>query len=113
MFVKYASGYIIMPGGFGTLDEFFESLTLIQTGKIRRFPVVLMGRKYWEGLIRWMENTLIEEGTISAVDLNMFYLTDSPEDAVEYIIKYHRDSIRPTGERRKRSPLPTLGGQNE
>ena len=113
MFVKYASGYIIMPGGFGTLDEFFESLTLIQTGKIRRFPVVLIGRKYWEGLIRWMEHTLIEEGTISAVDLNLFYLTDSPEDAVEYIIKYHRDSIRPTGERRKRSPLPTLGGQNE
>ncbi|MGB5196230.1 MAG: TIGR00730 family Rossman fold protein [Candidatus Deferrimicrobium sp.] len=113
MFVKYASGYIIMPGGFGTLDEFFESLTLIQTGKIRRFPVVLIGRKYWEGLIRWMEHTLIEEGTISAADLNLFYLTDSPEDAVEYIIKYHRDSIRPTGERRKRSPLPTLGGQNE
>jgi len=113
MFVKYASGYIIMPGGFGTLDEFFESLTLIQTGKIRRFPVVLIGRKYWEGLIHWMEHTLIEEGTISAADLNLFYLTDSPEDAVEYIIKYHRDSIRPTGERRKRSPLPTLGGQNE
>ena len=113
MFVKYASGYIIMPGGFGTLDEFFESLTLIQTVKIRRFPVVLMGRKYWEGLIRWMEHTLIEEGTISASDLNLFYLTDSPEDAVEYIVKYQRDSIRPTGERRKRSPLPTLGGQNE
>jgi uncharacterized protein (TIGR00730 family) len=113
MFVKYASGYIIMPGGFGTLDEFFESLTLIQTGKIRRFPVVLMGRKYWEGLIRWMEHTLIEEGTISAADLNLFYLTDSPEDAVEYIVKYHRDSIRPTGERRKRSPLPSPASQNE
>ena len=62
MFVKYASGYVIMPGGFGTLDEFFESLTLIQTAKIRRFPVVLMGRKYWEGLIRWMGQTLIERG---------------------------------------------------
>jgi len=113
MFVKYASGYIIMPGGFGTLDEFFESLTLIQTAKIRRFPVVLMGRKYWEGLLRWMEHTLVEEGTISAADLNLFYLADHPEDAVEYIVKYHRESIRPTGERRKRSPLPTLGGQNE
>ncbi|HEX2710043.1 MAG TPA: TIGR00730 family Rossman fold protein [Candidatus Deferrimicrobium sp.] len=108
MFVKYASGYIIMPGGFGTLDEFFESLTLIQTGKIRRFPVVLMGRKYWEGLIRWMENTLIEEGTISPGDMNLFYLTDRPEDAVEYIVKYHRESIRPTGERRKKSPMPPL-----
>jgi uncharacterized protein (TIGR00730 family) len=107
MFVKYASGYVIMPGGFGTLDEFFESLTLIQTGKIRRFPVVLMGRKYWEGLIRWMEQTLIEEGTISAADLNLFYLADHPEDAVEYIIKYHRKSIRSTGERRKQSPMPS------
>lgn len=107
MFVKYASGYVIMPGGFGTLDEFFESLTLIQTGKIRRFPVVLMGRKYWEGLIRWMEQTLVEEGTISAADLNLFYLADHPEDAVEYIVKFHYDKIRPTGERRKRSPLPS------
>ena len=113
MFVKYASGYIIMPGGFGTLDEFFESLTLIQTGKIRRFPVVLMGRKYWEGLIRWMEQTLIEEGTISAADLNLFYLADHPEDAVEYIVNFHRDAIRPTGERRKRSPLPSPASQNE
>jgi hypothetical protein len=106
MFVKYASGYVIMPGGFGTLDEFFESLTLIQTGKIRKFPVVLMGRKYWEGLIRWMESTLIDERTIDVEDLNMFYLTDSPEDAVEYIIKFHRDSMRTIGERRRRSPLP-------
>jgi hypothetical protein len=106
MFVKYASGYVIMPGGFGTLDEFFESLTLIQTGKIRRFPVVLMGRKYWEGLIRWMEQTLVDERTIDAEDLNKFYLTDSPEDAVEYIIKFHRESMRTVGERRRRSPLP-------
>jgi hypothetical protein len=111
MFVKYASGYVIMPGGFGTLDEFFESLTLIQTGKIRRFPVVLMGRKYWEGLIRWMESTLIDERTVDAEDLNMFYLTDSAEDAVEYIIKFHRDSMRTVGERRRRSPLPQETGQ--
>jgi uncharacterized protein (TIGR00730 family) len=107
MFVKYASGYVIMPGGFGTLDEFFESLTLIQTGKIRRFPVVLMGRKYWEGLLRWMEHTMVEEGTISAADLNLFYLTDDPADAVEYIVRFHRESIRPVGERRRRSPLPS------
>jgi len=114
MFVKYASGYVIMPGGFGTLDEFFEALTLIQTGKIRRFPVVLMGRKYWEGLLRWMEHTLVEEGTISANDMNLFYLADNPEDAVEYIVKFHRDTIRTTGERRKRSPLPNPpASQNE
>jgi len=111
MFVKYASGYIIMPGGFGTLDEFFESLTLIQTAKIRRFPVVLIGRKYWEGLIRWMEVTMVEETMISPEDLNMFYLTDSAEDGVEYIIKFHRDAMRTTGERRKRSPLPPQESQ--
>jgi len=113
MFVKYASGYVIMPGGFGTLDEFFESLTLIQTGKIRRFPVVLMGRKYWEGLLRWMEQTLIEERTISESDLNLFYLADHPEEAVEYIVKFHRDAIRSTGERRKKAPLPRLESHNE
>jgi uncharacterized protein (TIGR00730 family) len=107
MFVKYASGYIIMPGGFGTLDEFFESLTLIQTAKIRRFPVVLIGRKYWEGLVRWMGQTLVEEGTISADDMNLFYLTDRPEDAVEHIVKFHGNTIRPTGERGKRIPPPS------
>jgi uncharacterized protein (TIGR00730 family) len=113
MFVKYASGYVIMPGGFGTLDEFFESLTLIQTGKIRRFPVVLMGRKYWEGLIRWMEQTLVEAGTISPEDMNLFYMTDRAEDAVDYIVKFHRDAIRSMGERRKRSALPSPASQNE
>ena len=112
MFVKYASGYVIMPGGFGTLDEFFESLTLIQTGKIRRFPVVLMGRKFWEGLIRWMEHTLLKEGTISADDMNLFFLTDRPEDAVEYIVKFHRDTIRQGRERRKRNPLPPRESQS-
>ena len=113
MFVKYASGYVIMPGGFGTLDEFFESLTLIQTEKIRRFPVVLMGRKYWEGLVRWMEQTLVEQGTISPDEMNLFYLSDSPEDAVEYILKFHRESIPPTGERRKGNPLQFLKSHNE
>lgn len=107
MFVKYASGYIIMPGGFGTLDEFFESLTLMQTGKIRRFPVVLFGRKYWEGLLRWMEHTMLGEGTISASDMNLFHVTDDPADAVEHIIRFHRESMLPVGERRKHSPLPT------
>ena len=106
MFVKYAVGYVIMPGGFGTLDEFFEALTLIQTGKTRRFPLVLMGKTYWEGLIHWMHNTMAGEGTISPGDLNMFYLTDDPEDAVDYIVKFHREAILPVGERRIRSPLP-------
>jgi uncharacterized protein (TIGR00730 family) len=108
MFVKYAVGYVIMPGGFGTLDEFFEALTLIQTGKTRKFPVVLMGRKYWEGLIHWMRHTMAGSGMISPGDMNMFYLTDDPEEAIEYIVKFHRESILPIGERRIRSPLPEL-----
>lgn len=106
MFVKYASGYIIMPGGFGTLDEFFESLTLIQTGKIRRFPVVMMGRKYWGGLIRWMETTMVKEGTISASDLDYFFLTDEPQEAVEHIVNFHKERVLPVGERRKGALLP-------
>ena len=106
MFVKYASGYIIMPGGFGTLDEFFESLTLIQTGKIRRFPVVMMGRKYWGGLIRWMETTMLKEGTISASDLDYFFLTDEPQEAVEHIVNFHKERVLPVGERRKGALLP-------
>ena len=106
MFVKYASGYLIMPGGFGTLDEFFESLTLLQTGKIRRFPVVMMGRKYWEGLIRWMETAMVAEGTISAADLGYFFVTDEPQQAADHIIKFHKERVLPVGERRKAS-LPT------
>jgi hypothetical protein len=106
MFVKYASGYLIMPGGFGTLDEFFEALTLLQTGKIRRFPVVMMGKKYWEGLIRWMEKVLIAEGTISPSDLDFFFLTDDPRQAVEHIIKFHKDRALPAGEERRKIPLP-------
>lgn len=105
MFVKYASGYLIMPGGFGTLDEFFESLTLLQTGKIRRFPVVMMGKKYWDGLIRWMEKAMVAEGTISRSDLEFFYLTDEPRAAADHIINFHKERVLPVGERRK-SMLP-------
>ena len=101
MFVKYASGYLIMPGGFGTLDEFFESLTLLQTGKIRRFPVVMMGKKYWGGLIRWMETTMVAEGTISRSDLDYFFLTDEPREAAEHIVKFHKERVLPVGERQK------------
>ena len=107
MFVKYAAGYVIMPGGFGTLDEFFESLTLIQTRKIRRFPVVLMGERYWEGLLQWMRTSMIRERTISRSDLDLFYLTDDPARAAAHIIKSHKDSIREEGERRRRDLPPS------
>ena len=101
MFVKYAAGYVIMPGGFGTLDEFFESLTLIQTRKIRRFPVVMMGEDYWGGLIDWMKSTLLKKGSIAKADLKLFHLTDDPIHGAAFIIKSHKDSMRTVGERRK------------
>ena len=106
MFVKYASGYLIMPGGFGTLDEFFESLTLLQTGKIRRFPVVMMGKKYWDGLLRWVESTMVREGTISKSDLDYFHITDDPQHAADHIIKFHKEHVLTVGERRKASLPP-------
>lgn len=87
MFVKYAVAYVIMPGGFGTLDELFESLTLIQTERIRSFPVVLMNSEYWRGLIDWMKDTLLKSKAISESDLDIFSLVDTPEEAVQLIKK--------------------------
>ena len=84
-FAKYALGYVVLPGGFGTMDEFFEALTLIQTRKMRDFPIVLMGKDYWSGLVRWIKRTMVEEGTISPQDPELFYLTDDPQEAAEVI----------------------------
>jgi uncharacterized protein (TIGR00730 family) len=90
MFVKYAQGFVIMPGGFGTMDEFFEAITLIQTEKISRFPVVLYGSEYWKGLLDWMKNTMLqEEHNISEEDLDMFVLLDKPEEVVDYIDNFY------------------------
>lgn len=88
MFVKYADAFVILPGGFGTLDELFESLTLIQTGKIRNFPVVLMGHDYWDGLIAWMREVQLPAGAINAADLDLLRVTDDPEEAVAIITAY-------------------------
>lgn len=85
MFVKYSVAYIIMPGGFGTLDELFEALTLIQTGRIRSFPVILMNSKYWGGLIDWIKATLLKKKAISESDLDIFQVIDDPEEAVAII----------------------------
>jgi uncharacterized protein (TIGR00730 family) len=87
MFIKYSNAYIIFPGGFGTLDELFEALTLIQTKKIRNFPVVLFGSQYWQGLLQWITSTMLHERYISEEDLNLMHLTDTPEDAVDFIVK--------------------------
>ena len=89
MFVKYSQGFIVMPGGFGTLDEFFEAITLIQTKKIGKFPIVLVGTNYWKGLLEWIENTLLYEKNISKTDLNLFTLVDSAEEAVNHIKDYY------------------------
>ena len=89
MFVKYADGFVILPGGLGTLDELFESLTLIQTGKVRHFPVVLVGRDYWAGLLDWMRGTMVRAGTINVEDLDLFYVTDDPDEVVDRI-RTHR-----------------------
>ncbi len=85
MFVKYAQGFVVMPGGFGTLDELFEVLTLIQTKKISAVPIVLFGEKYWSGLIDWIKNTLIANGKVSEIDLDLFLVTEDIEEAINYI----------------------------
>ena len=85
MFIKYSVAFVIFPGGFGTLDELFEAVTLIQTGKISQFPVILIGRHYWAGLIRWMQSRVLGEGKISPGDLDLLVVTDDPQEAVDVI----------------------------
>lgn len=87
MFVKYATAFIIFPGGFGTMDELFEALTLIQTRKIQNFPVVLFGSEYWSGLVKWIKETMIGQGTISPEDIDLLIVTDSPEEAVQAVVR--------------------------
>ncbi|MCX7745108.1 MAG: TIGR00730 family Rossman fold protein [Flavobacteriales bacterium] len=90
MFVKYSQGFIVLPGGFGTLDEFFEALTLIQTLKIGKFPIVLVGSEYWAGLIDWIQKTVLEkEHNISATDMNLFKVVDTADDAVKIIVDFY------------------------
>jgi uncharacterized protein (TIGR00730 family) len=93
MFVKYSLGFIIFPGGFGTLDELFEALTLIQTKKIRNFPVVLFGSAYWKGLLDWIREVALKEGKVSALDLELFKVTDSPSEVVQIVIN-SQNSLR-------------------
>ena len=87
MFVKAAEGFVIFPGGFGTLDELFEALTLIQTGKVLHFPVVLFDRDYWQGLLDWLRERLLAEGMISNEDIELLHVTDSPEEAVSRVVE--------------------------
>ena len=87
MFVKYSLGFVIFPGGFGTFDELFEALTLIQTKKIRDFPVVLFGTSYWTGLLNWMREVVLPDGKIAEHDLRLFHVTDSPEEVVQIVMR--------------------------
>lgn len=96
MFVKYAQGFVVLPGGFGTLDEFFEAMTLIQTKKIHQFPIILMGKDFWGGLVDWIKNRMVEEKTIDAKDLELFHMTDDPDEATSIIYKfYETNKLRP------------------
>ena len=88
MFVKYATAFIIMPGGFGTMDELFESITLIQTKKINEFPVVLVGTEYWKGLLEWIKTEMIGRGYIDAFDMDLFLSADTADEAVAHVLKY-------------------------
>lgn len=90
MFVKYASAYVVLPGGFGTLDELIEILTLIQTGKSRQIPVILVNSVFWSGLIKWMQEILIEEGTINPEDLKLFRVVEKPQEVVDAIFDYYK-----------------------
>lgn len=91
MFVKYSQGFVVMPGGFGTLDEMFEALTLIQTKKIGKFPIILVGTNFWSGLIHWIKTVLIEqEQTVSADDLDLFKIVDSEDEVVEVLDKFYK-----------------------
>ncbi len=87
MFVKYSMGFIVFPGGYGTMDELFEALTLIQTGKVKDFPVILFGRKYWSGMAQWLRDTVAHEQKITVDDLDLFHLTDDPAEAVGLVVK--------------------------
>lgn len=91
MFVKYATAYVVLPGGFGTLDELAEMLTLVQTGKTRRIPIVLVNSQFWAGLIEWFRETLVKRGNIDTEDLDLFQLVDKPEQVVEAIFDYYEE----------------------
>jgi uncharacterized protein (TIGR00730 family) len=100
MFVKYAQGFVVFPGGFGTIDELFESLTLVQTGKVTTFPIILVGTAYWSGLLEWLRSTMRDDGKISPQDLDLVHLTDDPDEVIAIIREAEREraAAHPLGE---------------
>ena len=103
MFVKYASAFIVFPGGYGTLDELFEALTLIQTGKVKHFPVILFGRRYWSGIVDWLRDTVAAERKVNVEDLDLFQVTDDPAEAVRLVIAARAGQ---PAKKRKEKPKP-------
>jgi uncharacterized protein (TIGR00730 family) len=95
MFVKYSQAFVVLPGGFGTLDELFEALTLVQTGKITQFPIVLVGSDYWSGLLSWFESTLLTSGKIAHADPGLIRVVDDPQDVVKIIVAAHHSAGGP------------------
>ena len=103
MFVKYAAAYVVLPGGFGTLDEMAEILTLIQTGKSRKIPIILVESSFWSGLVDWFKNTMVTEGTISASDLDLVSIIDEPQQIVDAIFDHYRSrTFQPSAEEKER-----------
>jgi len=92
MFVKYAKAFVIFPGGFGTMDEFFEAITLIQTERIEKFPVILLGKEYWDGLMAWMKTSMLEEDRIEKQDLDIFHIVSTPEESLKIINDFYSNS---------------------
>ncbi|MCX5705021.1 MAG: TIGR00730 family Rossman fold protein [Candidatus Omnitrophica bacterium] len=97
MFVKYAKAFVIMPGGYGTLDEFFEAINLIQTLRIRKFPVVILGSDYWKGMVEWLKDTVLRDGCISKEDLKIFTVVDTPKEVVKVIKKFYKVPLKRVG----------------
>lgn len=96
MFVKYAQGFVVMPGGVGTLDELFEAFTLLQTSKVNKFPIILVGRQYWEGLIDWIKDKLLRENNISTEDLELFEVVDTKEEVMDCLNRFYiKDNFKP------------------
>lgn len=89
VFIKYSQGFVVLPGGFGTLDELFEALTLIQTGKIAKFPIILAGKNYWQGIYEWICNTMLEQGNINKEDLELFKVADTADEVVKHINEFY------------------------
>jgi uncharacterized protein (TIGR00730 family) len=90
MFVKYAKAFIVLPGGYGTMDEFFEAITLIQTERIQPFPVILVGKEYWQGIIDWMKESMVKNGLLSTKELSIFRLAESPDDVIKIIRRFYK-----------------------